>query len=192
LIPQGYNLLGDYLGSDAAVGGSGGRVASGFGNAASNPASTDMSPYLAARSSASAWASNLANKGLAQSLGYTELQLSAGVQGVQTVMGAASGAALAGAIGGNAVAGAAAGALGAIPGLATAQMNASNAITLLDVAQDGSFDIAAVQLGLSGVASVDAFDAWWQSLSSVSGASSAERLVSAWRGIIGQAFKVAI
>lgn len=192
LIPQGYNQLGANMGSDVASGGVGGRAMSGFGLAASNPASTDMSPYLAARSSASAHASALANKGLAQSLGYEKIQLNAGVQGVQTVMGAASGAATAGAIGGSPIGAAAAGALGAIPALATAQMQASNAITLLDIAQDGSFDIAAVQLGLSGLASVDSFDAWWQSLSSVSGSGSGERAASGWRAVIGQAFRIVV
>jgi len=191
LIPQGYNLLGDHMGSDVAVGGVGGRAMSGFGLAASNVAAQDMAPYLTARSSASTHAAALANKGLAQSLGYTQIQLNAGVQGVNTLMGAGVGAAAGGALGGG-VGAAAGAALNAIPALATAQMQASNAITLLDIAQDGSFDIAAVQLGLSGLASVDAFDAWWQSLSSSSGSGAAERLVSAWRGIIGQAFKVAI
>lgn len=192
LIPNGYNQLGEQMGVDIALGGSGGRAMSGFGIGAANPASTDMTPYLAARSSASSHSAALANKGLAQSLEYTQVQLNAGVQGVQTVMGAASGAGVAGAIGGNPVAGAAAGALSAIPALATAQMSASNAITMIDASQNGSFDIVAVQLGLSGLASVDAFDAWWQSLSSVSGSGAAERLSAAWRGIIGQAFKVVI
>ena len=59
---------------------------------------------------------------------------------------------------------------------------------MLDISQDGSFDIGAYQLGLSGLASVAAFDTWMQSLSAASGSGSANSLASAWRSIISQAF----
>jgi len=115
----------------------------------------------------------------------TNIQLNAGVQAINTVLGAASGA-----TGGPA--GALSGAIAAVPSLATAGITASNAITMLDISTDGSFDIGAYQLGLSGEASLAAFNTWYQSLSSQSGGGSPERLASPWRAIVAQAFRVLI
>lgn len=196
LIPTGYNDLGSQLGMDTPVGGNGGLTQSGYGMAASNVASQDLSPYLAAFSSHQTWIVAQKNRNLAITLGLTNIQLNAGVQGIQTVLGAAAGAAggLIGGAGGAAGAGAAGfGAVaGSVGALATAGLTASNAITMLDVSEDGSFDITAYQLGLSGIASVNSFDTWFQSLSATSGSGRAEHLASAWRSIISQGFQAII
>ena len=189
LIPTGYNEMGAHEGVDVAVGGTAGRFRSGFGAAASNTASQDMGPWLSAYSSQNQWVGNLRNKELAITLGLDRVQFAAGIQGIQTVLGGAIGAA--GGLGGSPLA-AAGGAAAVLPNLATAAINASNTITLLDVSEDGSFDIAALLLGLSGIASVNSFNAWFQSLSSVSGDGASETLASGWRAIIGQAFKAVI
>lgn len=189
LIPTGYNELGEHEGVDVSTGGSAGRFRSGFGQAASNPASQDMGPWLSAYSSQNQWVGNLRNKELAVALGITRVQFQAGIQGIQTVLGGAIGAA--GGLGGSPLA-AAGGAAAALPNLATAAINASNSITLLDVSEDGAFDIGALLLGLSGIASVNSFNSWFQSLSSASGDGTPDSLGSAWRAIVGQAFKVVI
>jgi hypothetical protein len=195
IIPDGYNLLGSQLGIDTPTGGHAGLTETGYGKAASNVASNDLTPYLAAFSSHQTWLVNQMNKALAVELGLENIQLNAGVQGIQTVLGGGASAA-GGAIDGAGAQGiAASGAkslLGAAGSLATAQMQASNTITMLDIAQDGSFDIGAYQLGLSGLASLAAFDTWVQSLSSNSGSGTAERLASSWRAIVEQAFSVII
>lgn len=195
LEPTGYNDLGAQLGIDTPVGGHAGLVHSGFGLAASNVGSQQLTPYLAAFSSFQTWATANKNRELAITLGLTGIQLGAGVQAIQTVLGAGAGAA-GGAIGGGggagAIAGAAGSALGSVGALATAGITASNTITMLDVAQDGSFDITAFQLGLSGEASVAAFDTWWQTLFSASGSSTPEGLASGWRAILAQAFQAII
>lgn len=191
LIPTGYNGLGSQLGIDSPVGGNAGVTHSGYGSAASNPGSQDLTPYLNAFSSHQTWLVNQLNRELAVTLGLTNIQLNAGVQGIQTVLGAAAGAAggaLAGGGGAGAIAGAASSSIGSMAGLATAGITASNTITMLDISQDGSFDIGAYQLGLSGLAAVSAFDTWSQSLYSASGGGSAEHLASAWRAIVSQAF----
>jgi hypothetical protein len=191
LIPQGYNDLGSQMGIDAPVGGKAGLAHSGFGLAASNIASQDITPYLNAYSSHSTSASNLRNKELAQTLGYTNIQLNAAVQGIQTILGGAVGAA-GGALGDSAKGGAASAALGAVSGLATAAITASNTITMLDISQNGSYDIGGFQLGLSGEAAVVSFDTWMQSLFSQSGNGSAHQIASGWRAILAQAFQVII
>jgi hypothetical protein len=195
LIPTGYNDLGSQMGLDAPVGGQAGLTESGFGKAASNPASNQLTPYLAAFSSHQTWIVTDKNRQLAQTLGLTQIQLGAGVQAIQTVLGGAAGAAggsLSGGGGGGAIAGAAGAALGSAGTLATAAITASNTITMLDISTDGSFDIGAYQLGLSGEASLAAFNTWYQSLSANSGSGSPERLASPWRAIIAQAFQVII
>lgn len=186
LIPTGYNTLGSQLGIDTPVGGVGGVAQSGYGKAASNVTTNDLGPYLNAFSNHQSWLSNQQNRELAVTLGLTNIQLSAGVQGINTVLGAAAG----GATGGPA--GALSSALGSASSLATAGIQASNTITMLDISQDGSFDIGAYQLGLSGLASLAAFDTWYQSLSSTSGSGSAETLASAWRAIVAQGFQAII
>ena len=192
LIPTGYNDLGSQLGVSSPVGGQGGRAMSGYGLAASQVAATDLSPYLAAFSSHQTWLVALRNKQLAQTLGYTEIQLNAGVQGIQTVLAGAGGA-ISGAAGGAGGMGALGGAVGSTVGnLATAGITASNTITMLDASQYGSFDITAYQMGLSGLAAVTSFDTWYQSLKSSSGHSQPESLASAWRAIIGQAFRAIV
>lgn len=194
LIPTGYNELGNQMGVDSPVGGQAGLTHSGFGIAASQVASQDMTPYLNAFSSYQTWIVNTKNLELAITLGLTNIQLNAGVQGIQTVLGGAQSAA-GGALAGGAsasLAGQVSGAVGSVGGLATAGITASNTITMLDISQDGSFDIGAFQLGLSGMAGVAAFDAWFQSLSSSSGGGSPHRLASGWRAILAQAFQVVI
>lgn len=194
LIPTGYNYLGTLQGIETPVGGSAGLMHSGFGSAASQVASADMSPYLSAFSSYQSWIVAFRNKQLAVELGLTQIALNAGVQGIQTVMGAVSGAA-GGAVGGGgagAVSGAAMGAIGAIGGLATAGITTSNTIQMLDVSTDGSFDIAAFQATLSGQAAVNTFDAWFQGLFSASGGGTPNRMASGWRAIVEQAFSIVI
>jgi len=191
LIPVGYNELGSQMGVDTPVGGQAGLAHSGYGIAGSNTASQVLTPYLNAYSSHSAWVAALRNKALAVSLGLTQIQLNAGVQGISTVLGAAQGAA-GGALSGNVVGGAAAGAIGAVGQLATAGITASNTITMLDASTDGSFDIQALQLALSGEAAVTSFDTWTQSLSAASGGGSPHRLASPWRAIVAQAFDVIV
>jgi hypothetical protein len=185
LIPTGYNDLGNQMGLDAPVGGAAGVTHSGFGTAASSPATNQIAPYLNAFSNHQSWLSNQQNRELAVTLGLTNIQLNAGVQAINTVLGAAGGA-----TGGPA--GALSGAIAAVPSLATAGITASNAITMLDISTDGSFDIGAYQLGLSGEASLAAFNTWYQSLSSQSGGGSPEHLASPWRAIVAQAFRVLI
>lgn len=195
LIPTGYNDLGSQMGMDTPVGGNAGMTHSGYGSAASNPTSQDLTPYLNAYSSQQTWIVNQKNRELAVELGLTNIQLNAGVQGIQTALGGATGAA-GGALGNGggqgAISGAASAALGSVAGLATANIQASNTITMLDISQDGSFDIGAYQLGLSGIAAVNAFDTWVQSLNSASGGGSAERLASPWRAILAQGFKAIV
>lgn len=201
LLPSGYNEMGDQEGVDSVLGGRGGHAMSGYGIAAANTAVQVMSPYLAAYSSKQNWQSNVLNKNLAIELGIEKVQLNAGVQGVQTALGILGGAASAagGAGGGGAALGAAGAGLGAIGGamggiasMATAQTVAQNTITLLDVSEDGSFDIGAILLGVSGLISVASFDSWTESLSSVSGTGTGETLASAWRAIVAQGFKAVI
>lgn len=195
LNPTGYNDLSKQLGIEAPVGGRAGIFHSGFGSAASNTGSQALSPYLSAFSSFQTWATNNKNRELAVTLGLEGIQLNAGVQGIQAVLGGATGAAsggLGGGGGAGAIQGAAGAALGSVGALATAGITASNTITMLDIAQDGSFDIGAFQLALSGEVSVAAFDTWWQTLFSASGGGSAESLVSGWRAIVAQAFEVVI
>lgn len=196
LIPTGYNDLGSQLGIDAPVGGRAGVAQSGHGLATSNPATSDNAPYLAAYGSHQNWLGNGMNQNLAITLGLTGIAQNAGVQGIQTVLGALGGAiggaAGSGAGGGEVGAGAFASLAGSAATLATAQIQAQNAINLLDIAQDGAFDIAAYQLGMSGISSVTAFDAAFQALFSVPGSSVAEHLTSGWRAVIGQAFHAII
>jgi hypothetical protein len=194
LVPASYNQLGRQRAIESAAGGKAGLTHSGFGLAASNPASQDLTPYLNAFSSFATWSQTFRNKALAISLGLTGIQLNAGVQGVQTVLGAAqaaAGGALAGGIA-DAKNGALQAGIGGVAGLATAGMQASNAITLLDASKDGSFDIAVSQLALASQASVDVFDTWYQGLSSVSGSGVAHQLASAWRWILGQTFQAVV
>lgn len=185
LLPVGYNEMGSQLGLDTPVGGHAGRAASGYGLAAANTGSQDMTPYLGAFSSHTTWTANGLNKALAITLGLTNIQLNAGVQAIQTVLGGAASAR-------GGVGGAADAALSALPTLATAGITASNTITMLDISQDGSFDIGGVLLGMSGVTGVAVFDAWYQTLSSVSGQGSPESLASGWRAIVAQGFKAVV
>lgn len=190
LLPIGYNELGQQLGIDAPVGGSGGLAHSGWGAATSQVASNDLTPYLSAYSSHQTWITNQKNRELAQTIGLTKIQLDAGVQAIQTVLGGAQ-SAIGGAVSGG-PSGAAFGAATALPTLATAGITASNAITMLDISTDGSFDIGAFQLGLSGIASLAAFDTWYQALTSNSGSGTPHRLASPWRAIVGQAFQAIV
>ncbi len=198
IIPTGYNDLGSQMGVETPFGGKAGLMHSGYGIAASNPANQDLAPYLAAYSAHSSWTSNLLNLGLAKTLGFEKIALNAGVQGIQTVLGGGTSAvggflgAKSGEEGTGAAGGAIKGLLGAVGNLATANLQTANAITMIDISEDGSFDIGALQLGMSGVASVQAFDTWFQSLSSASGSGSAHSLASSWRSILGQAFRVII
>lgn len=194
VTPNGYNALDSQTGLSTPVGGKAGLAHSGYGIAASNTASQDLVPYLNAYSSKQSWAVALRNKSLAQQLGYNQIQLNAGVQGVQTVMGVAQSAAGGALVGGpaGAVAGAASGAIAAGGALATAGIQASNTITMLDASQNGSFDITAFQLALSGAAAVATFNAWKQSLSSVSGGGSAHHIASGWRAVLRQGFHVIV
>lgn len=194
VIPSGYNALGSQMGVETPVGGSGGLAHSGYGIAGSNPIQSDMQPWLAAYSSHQSWAAALRNKALSQQLGYKQIQLGASVQGIQAVMGAAQsagGGAVAGGASG-AIGGAAAGAIGAAGQLATAGIQASNQITMIDSSENGAFDIVAFQLALSSFSTVKSFDAWKQSLSAASGGGTPSRLASAWRAILGQAFHVIV
>lgn len=193
IIPNGYNELGSQMGIETPVGGSAGAAHSGYGSAASNVAAQDLAPYLNAFSSEATWQTQFRQRELALSLGLKGIQMSLGVQGVSTALGGVTGAA-AGALSGGPV-GAAIGAAGAASGLAglvTTAIQASNQITLLDVSTDGSFDIGAYQLGVSGIAAIASFDTWWQSLYSTSGSGQVHSLASPWRAIIQQAFTVII
>lgn len=199
LIPLDYNELGTQLGIDTPVGGTAGVTRSGFSSAAANTAAADMAPFQAGYSNDASWQAQFRQRELAQSLGLENIQLSLGAAGVNAIFGGgasvAKGAAEGGALLGGAVgflAGAVAGAASAPAQLMQAAIQASNAIQLLAVETDGSFDIGAYQLGIAGEAAVFSFSTWWQSLDSVSGSGSPERLASAWRAIIGQAFNVII
>lgn len=191
LIPTGYNELGDQMGVDSPVGGSGGLAHSGYGSAASDPANGDIGPYMNAYGSHQTWTSLLQNKELAVLLGLEKIQLNAGVQLVQTLVGGATGV-IGGAVGGAGGAGLAMGASGSLAPLATAGISAQNAITMLDISNNGSFDIGAFQLGLSGMAAVTTFDTWYQSLFSRSGGGTPHRLASPWRAIVAQAFQAIV
>lgn len=192
LIPFGYNFLGEQMGLDSPVGGTGGLTHSGFGSAASQVGSNDLTPYLSAFSSHQTWLVNFRNKELAVTLGLEKIQLDAGVQAIQTVLGGVGGAAGAVSAGASAPGAALGALLPSVSSLATAQISASNTITMLDISTDGSFDIGAYQLGLSGEASVASFDSWFQSLSAASGHGVPHHLASAWRSIIGQTFQAIV
>jgi hypothetical protein len=199
LIPTGYNDLGSQMGIDSPVGGVPGVARSGFSSAAANTAQADMGPFLAGYSNDASWQVQFRQRELAQILGIENAQMSLGAAGVNAIFGgggAAAGGAAQGlaAIGGaaGAIGGAVAGAASAPASLMQAAIQASNAITLLAVNTDGSFDIGAYQLGISGQSAVLTFSTWWQSLDATSGSGSGDRLASAWRAIIGQAFDVII
>ena len=193
LTPIGYNLLSNQTGVQTPTGGSTGLAHTGFGQAASNTAAQDLAPFLAAYSTQTTWRTMLANKQLATSLGITRVTMGLGLQGVETALGGVTAALSGGLAGGplGAVAGIA-GTASSIGGLVTSAISAQNTITLLDVSQDGSFDIGAYQLGISGLATVDTFNTWFQSLYSTPGGGRPHQITSAWRSLLDQAFSAII
>lgn len=184
-IPEGYTALGEQRGIPLAFGGSEGVAQAGRALAASNTAQQDMGPAMSAYSAFTARLTLIEQQALAISLARTQVQMSLGVQGIQTVLGAA------GAAPGGPAAVAMAGATG-LGSLATSAITANNTLDILDIAQDGSFDIATYQLGLSGIASYYAFQAWSQSLDSVSGRGGRHTLAGAWRTMVGRGLEVLI
>lgn len=198
LIPTGYNELGSQMGIDAPVGGAPGITRSGFGVAASNTAQSDMVPFMNAFGTYSSWQVLFRQRELAQSLGIEGANLSLGAAGISNALGAATGAAKSafeGAFlggGPGAVIGAGAGLASAAASQINAIVSADNTIQLLDISTDGSFDIGAYQLFIAGQAAVYAFSTAWQALDANPGSGSPDRLASAWRAIIGQAFEVII
>lgn len=198
LIPTGYNELGSQMGIDVPVGGGPGITRSGFGIAASNTAQSDMVPFMNAFGTYSSWQVLFRQRELAQTLGIEGANLSLGAAGISNALGAITGAARS-AFEGAVVGGEAGAALGlgaGLAGAATNQVNAivsaDNTIQLLDISTDGSFDIGAYQLFIAGQAAVYAFSTAWQALDANPGSGSPDRLASAWRAIIGQAFEVII
>lgn len=184
-IPTGYTSLGQQRGIPFAFGGSEGIAQSGKALASNNTAQQDMGPWLAAYSAFTARLTLISQQALAISLARTQVQMSLGVQGVQTVLGAAMGAT--GGPAGVALAGAQ-----GLGSLATSAITANNSLDILDIAQDGSFDIATYQLGLSGIASYYSFNAWAQSLDAVSGRGARHTLAGAWRAIIERGLDILI
>jgi hypothetical protein len=207
LIPVGYNDLGAQMGIDSPVGGVAGITQEGLGIATANTAQADIGPYMAAYTNNESWQVQFRQRELAQNLGLTNVQLSLGAAAVATALGAATGAvngstgaALAPTkdgekvpLGGGALAaGLAGGAAAGFSSLINTSIQASNTIQLLDISTDGSFDIGALQLGISGLGSYYTYQAWVQSLDAVPGSGSPEMLASAWRAIMAQAFQVIV
>lgn len=209
LIPTGYNELGSQLGLDAPVGGVAGLTQEGYGVATANTAQADMTPFMSAYTNHQSWEVQFRQRELAQTLGLTEVQLSLGAAGIASALGAATGSVSGStghafapvpgenggkmAIGGEAaLGGIAGGAAAGFSSLINTAVQASNTIQLLDISTDGSFDIGAQQLGISGLGAYYAYEAWFQSLDAVPGSGSPETLASAWRAIMAQAFEVII
>lgn len=184
-IPTGYTALGEQMGVAFALGGSLGRAQAGRALATSNTAQQDMGPWMAAWAAFTQRIVLQDQQSLALTLGLESARMQLGVQGIQTMLSAA----------GSAPGGPAAVAQNAFSGvssLATSAITANNNLDLLDISQDGSFDIATYQLGLSGLTSALSFDAWAQSLSAVSGQGSPHTLAGAWRAIVGRGLSVMI
>lgn len=181
-VTPDYNQLGEQEGFDVPLGGTAGRTASGYGRAASNTANTDMGPWTSAYASVTGRQVLTDQQALAQTLAITGAQMQMGTQGAQTVINAVGDVA-----GGNVVGAATAAASYAVAGIAV-----NNSLELLDIAQDGALDIAAYQLGLSGISTLKAFNAWKQSLEAVSGSGSPEHLASAWRLLKGHCVNVIV
>lgn len=209
LIPTGYNELGSQLGIDSPVGGVAGLTQEGLGIATANTAQGVMTPFMSAYTNHQSWEVQFRQRELAQTLGLTEVQLSLGAAGIASALGAATGsvsgstghafAPIPGegggkmAVGGEAaLGGIAGGAAAGFSSLINTAVQASNTIQLLDISTDGSFDIGALQLGISGLGAYYAYQAWVQSLDAVPGSGSPEQLASAWRAIMSQAFEVII
>jgi len=184
-IPSGYTALGDQRGVSFAFGGSEGAVQSGRGIATSDTAQQDMAPWMSAFTNSTTRIALTDQQDLAIALAMTNAQLTLGVQGIQTVLGAAGGAS------GGPLGIAAAGAAG-LSSLATSAISANNNISMLDAANDGSFDIATYQLGITSLANYFSFEAWAQSLNAVSGRGSGHSLAGAWRAILGRGLDVLI
>jgi len=155
-------------------------------------------PFMNAFGTYSSWQVLFRQRELAQSLGIEGANLSLGAAGISNALGAATGAAKSafeGAFlggGPGAVIGAGAGLASAAASQINAIVSADNTIQLLDISTDGSFDIGAYQLFIAGQAAVYAFSTAWQALDANPGSGSPDRLASAWRAIIGQAFEVII
>lgn len=207
LIPVGYNDLGGQMGVDSPVGGVAGLTQEGLGIATANTAQGVMGPFMSAYTNQESWQVQFRQRELAQNLGFTGVQLSLGAAAISTALGAATGAvngstgsALAPTAmgekvplgGGGLAAGLAGGAAAGFSSLINTSVQASNTIQLLDISTDGSFDIGALQLGISGLGAFYGYQAWVQSLDAVPGTGSPEMLASAWRAIMAQAFQVII
>jgi len=184
-IPNNYTALGEQKGITYAFGGTQGLAFSGRASAAGDTAQQDMGPWLAAYSATTSRYTLREQQDLALLLARENVQMALGVQGIQVVLGAAGG------LVGGAAGVAKAGATG-LANLATSTITANNSLELLDISQDGSIDIAAYQLGLSGIANYYSFDAWAQSLDSASGGGGAHSLAGAWRAMLGRALDVMI
>lgn len=184
-VTPDYNLLGAQVGVEVPVGGHAGLTVAGYGRAAASAGSADMAPYQAAYTSFNNRHTLEQQKALAITLGVTGIQMSMGVQGIQSVINGVTDIA-------NPSVGGALGSVAGVANYAVAGIAANNSIDLLDIAQEGSFDIATYQLGVSGAATVQAFDAWAQSLHGSSGSGTAESLSSAWRSLRGQALDIII
>lgn len=201
IIPVGYNDLGNQMGVDSPVGGSAGLTQEGYGVATANTTQPAIGPFLSAYTNRESWTIQQKQRELAQTLGLTGVQLSLGASAISTALGAATGGSQGSVHGlgsgegtalGGAAMGIAGGAASAASSLINTAIQASNTIQLLDISTDGSFDIGALQLGISGLGSYYAYQAWVQSLDSAPGSGTPERLASAWRAIISQAFSVII
>lgn len=185
ITPVGYNQLGDQISVAIPFSITSGTAKSGYGSAAANPGSADVSTSINATTANLNHEVIAAQNALALSLAYTNRQITLGVQGAQTVLGAASGAA-----GGPAGVLAAGG--GALGGFITSAISGQAQLDLLDVAQEGSYDIAAMQLGLSGYQTQTSFDTWAQSLLASPGSGTAHSIMAGWRTIIQMAFKAIV
>lgn len=185
-IPTGYTALGEQQGIPFAFGGTEGVALNGRAMAASNTAQQDMSPWMSAYSSFTTRLALLDQQALALDLAYEQARLSVGVQGIQSSLGVVSGA-----MGGGA-AGALSGAVGGLGALGTTAITASANLDILDMKNDGSFDIATYQMGVSGMASYYAYNAWVQSMKSVSGQGTPSAIAGAWRIMANRALDVMI
>lgn len=186
IIPTNYNNLGAQMGVSVPIGGSAGKAAAGYGSAASNPSANEMTPWMGA------YVADTTNnviglqQALAQTLARDQVQMSLGVQGVQTLLGGATGA-LAGGPGGAALS------LASGTGnLVAAAIASQNSLEILDISQNGSYDIATYQLGLSGIQTLQTFNAWNQALTAIPGNAGTHALASGWRAILQTAFQAII
>ena len=186
LIPTNYNELGAQMGISILIGGSAGNAKAGYGSAASNPAGNDMGPYMGSFNAVAQFLQVQQQNALAETLARDGITLNLGTQGIQTVLGTATGAVAGGGVGAGLAA------ASGVSNMITSAIAGESSIVMLDVRQDGSFNIATQQLGYNGIQAMETFNAWNQALTSVSGSAGTHALASGWRAILETAFQAII